>query len=331
MQMDNLDLDILVIGCGSIGRRHATNIVALQAGEVSVFDTDQSACSQLAAQSGAVAVRDLSSAWDDTDVVVVAAPTQHHLALAQEAVGHGCHLFIEKPLSYDLKGVESLCDALNDSGLTSMVACNMRFHPGPTTVKHWLDEGAVGQVLSARLHTGSYLPEWRPDQEFRSSYSADQDWGGAVLDCIHEIDLALWYLGSAELLAACSMPAETIGLETDGLAELILRHASQSISSIHLNFVQRDYSRTCQIIGSEGTIYWDMQQGQVVLKGSGGKTIRWSDQPAGWQLNQMYVDEMAHFLTSVRDKRVTVNPVQEAVAALSIAIQARRVERGVAV
>src|SRR5262249_44881068 len=152
--------------------------------------------------------------------VLVTAPTHLHVPLAREAAAHGCDLFIEKPLSHSWDGVEELRHEVRRRGLVTMVGCNMRFHPGPARVHELLRRGAIGRPLAARIFTGSYLPDWRPGTDYRKSYSASSERGGGVLlDCIHEIDLALWYFGPARLAAAVAAPAETIGLDVEGVAE----------------------------------------------------------------------------------------------------------------
>src|SRR5882672_7407751 len=122
------------------------------------------------------------------DTVLVTAPSSMHVELAIVGARNGCHLFIEKPLSHTLDGVGELLETVKRQTLITMVGCNMRFHPGPALVKRLIDEGVVGNVLAARVKTGSYLPEWRPGMNYRDSYSASvQMGGGALLDCIHEI------------------------------------------------------------------------------------------------------------------------------------------------
>ena len=321
-------LRILVLGCGSIGRRHLENLIRLEAGDLLAYDLETARRDEVESKFGIPTPRNLEEAWEqDPNVALVAAPTPLHVELATEAARHGCHLFVEKPLSHDLQGVDALCAEVKRRGLITMVGCNMRFHAGPLTVKHWLKEGVIGQVLAARLQTGSYLPGWRPGQDYRASYSAHPRWGGAILDCVHEIDLALWYLGPGRLVGACSMPARSIGLETDGVAELILRHEDGAISNVHLNFVQRDYCRSCQVIGAEGTIHWDFGAGRVVLYGPAGQMAREVPDPEGWETNRMYVNEIAHFLQAVREDTPTANPVPEAVPALRIALAARQIGR----
>jgi predicted dehydrogenase len=241
-----------------------------------------------------------------------------------EAVRRGCHLFVEKPLSHTLDGINELLAVSRKRNLTTMVACNMRFHPGPAAVKRVLDEQAIGNIIAARIQTASYLPHWRPSQDYRKSYSASVEYGGAILDCIHEIDLALWYLGSAKVLAAVSLSAKSIGLKTDGLAEIILRHKSGALCNVHLNFVQRDYRRTCQIIGSEGTIYWNFTDHAVRVFDADGKLARTIAEPQGWEINQMYIDELSHFISAVRGNSQTMNPLSVGLDALKIALVARK-------
>jgi predicted dehydrogenase len=315
----------LVLGCGSIGQRHIRNLLALQVGDVFAYDVLPERRRMTAAEIGIKVCDSLDEAWDlEPHTVFITSSTQTHVPLALQAVEHTCHLFIEKPLSHTLEEVDKLCADVERLQLVTMVGCNMRFHPGPATVKRLLEEKAVGQVIAARVQTGSYLPRWRPKQDYRQSYSASPEWGGAILDCIHEIDLALWYLGPAKVLAAARLPARSIGLDTEGLAEIILYHESGTLSNVHLNFVQRDYRRTCQIIGSDGTLYWDFGDHQVRVHGADGELKQTHPEPDGWQINQMYLDELEHFLWAVQSGSQTVNPVSGGAEALNVALTAKR-------
>jgi predicted dehydrogenase len=274
---------------------------------------------------GVPVVTSINEVWERRPgTVIVAAPTNNHIELALAAAKIGSHILIEKPLSHTLDGVGQLQKEVRKNGLVSLVGCNMRFHPGPAQVKEWLDQGIIGETLSARVQTGSYLPRWRPDQDYRGSYSASPEWGGAVLDCIHEVDLALWLMGPGELAAAVTRPASVLGLETDGLSEIILEHASGALSSVHLNFVQRNYNRSIEVIGSEGTIEWDFNQGETKRYGLDGELADRVVQPQGWELNQMYLDELHHFLDCVDRGVPTCNPVEQGVESLKVALQARK-------
>jgi predicted dehydrogenase len=255
--------------------------------------------------------------------VVIASPTDQHATQAFAAAEKGCHLFIEKPLSHTLQSLDTLRTEVAARNLVTLVGCNMRFHPGPAMIKRLLEDQAIGQVVAARFQTGSWLPQWRPTVDYRKSYSASMESGGAILDCIHELDLAFWMFGSARLAASAHLPASTLGLQTDGLAEILLAHATGVLSSVHLNFVQRDYRRTCQVIGTEGTIYWDYSEKRVWIHDESGQATRVFPQAPTWEPNQMYVDEIAHFLECVNRGAQTSNSVANATGVLETALKAR--------
>jgi len=259
------------------------------------------------------------------DFVVIASPTNLHVAHALKAAQIKAHLFIEKPLSHSTKGVEALSKEVERNSLITMVACNMRFHWGPKTVKRLLKEGAIGKIVASRIQTGSYLPRWRPWQDYRESYSASSRWGGAILDCIHEIDLALWYFGSGQLVGGAKLPASSIGLETDGLAEILLYHQSAVLSNIHLNFIQRDYRRTCQVIGTEGTVYWDFTDKRVSLYNRDGELAQVWQEPKDYSVNQMYLDELSHFIHCIQIHKPTINPLAGGLESLQVALAVKKV------
>ena len=315
---------IAVFGCGSIGRRHLRNLRALGHDDLCAFDPDPRAARSARDESGADCSGNVEDLWAlRPDVALIASPSDLHVQLAQEAADRGCHLFIEKPVSHNLDGLERLEGTVRARGLKTMVGCNMRFHPGPATVKQLLHERAIGEPIAARIETGSFLPRWHPWQDYRESYSASPESGGAILDCIHEIDLALWYFGPGRVLAAAHVPARAIELTTDGLAEMLLAHDSGTLTSVHLNFVQRDYHRRCHVIGSAGTLYWDINKRRVDTYDGDGTLARSYEEPAGWDTNTMYMDELAHFLEAVRSGVDTMNPLAGGISALRVALDAR--------
>ena len=317
---------VLVIGCGSIGRRHIKNLIALGVNDLVASDTREDSRQTLRTETDVEALGNLDEAWDrKPQVVFIATPTHLHVSLALQAAARGCHLFIEKPLAHTLEEAGKLCREAERRQLVTMVGCNMRFHPGPASVKRLLDLETIGHIIASRIQVGSYLPSWRPGQDYRQSYSASPEWGGAILDCIHELDLALWYFGPAHVVAAAPLPAATLSLDTDGLAEAILNHESGTLTSVHMNFLQRDYHRSCQVIGSHGTIYWDFSDREVRVYGPEGELVQVHSQPGEWELNQMYVDEVEHFLRSVRSGTKTVNPLSAGMAALELALSIRRI------
>ena len=315
----------LVVGGGSIGKRHIENLKALGVDSLAVVETDRARRRQVAAD---LSVRDFAEleeglAWAP-DFVVVATPTHLHIEQALRVVQGGFSVFVEKPLSHAAVGLSELADAVERKKLVTMVGCNLRFHPGPAQVKELLRQNRIGRLLFARVHAGSYLPDWRPAADYRDNYAArEETGGGCILDCIHEIDLTRWYLGEVHEVFCMAGHLSSLEIRTEDVAALVCRHGGGAISEIHLDYVQRTYERGCQIVGEQGTIFWDFNSKQVRWFNAGNGQWSVFPQPSGWELNQMYLDEMKHFVECVRGGSPAMLPIQEAISVMQIVFAAK--------
>lgn len=316
----------LVIGCGSIGKRHIDNLRHLGANDIIAFDTQATRAAEVAAAHGVETVASLEAAWEQRpDVCLITAPTSLHLALARQSAEHGCHLFIEKPLSHSWQGVEELLGVVARQRLVTLVGCNMRFHPGLREIKRLLAENAVGRVIAVRVDVGQYLPDWHPWEDYRRGYSARSELGGGViLDAIHELDYLRWFFGPVADAVCLAGKLSQLEIDTEDIAAMLLRFNNGIFGEVHLDYVQRAYRRTCQVIGDEGTIHWDFSAGQV--RWYSARTRQWIqyENPAGWEVNQMYIDEMKHFLACLAGDATPELDVSQAAEVLRIALAAKQ-------
>jgi len=315
----------LVVGGGSIGKRHLQNLKLLGVDSLALVETDPERRAAVASELKIRSFADLTAGLNwPPDFVVVATPTHLHAEQTLSIVEKGLPVFVEKPLSHNAARLQQISDRVERGRLISLVGCNMRFHPGPAQVKDLLKQNRIGRILFARLQAGSYLPSWRPSQDYRANYAArEETGGGCILDCIHEIDLAGWYLGEVQKVLCVCGKLSSLEIATEDVAALVCRHESGALSEIHLDYVQRTYERDCQIVGERGSIFWEFKNQQVRwFDAIGGRWTTFS-QPPGWELNQMYVDEMKHFLECVRDERPTVLPIPDAISVMQIAFAAK--------
>ena len=320
------DVRALVIGGGSIGARHLRNLRALGVNDLALVEPDGERLAAVSAEVGAVPFAERARGLDwKPDLAIVATPSHLHVEDALAAAHRGCHLFIEKPLSHSEAGLDALAETVAKAGLVSIVGCNMRFHPGPAKVKELLFQQAVGRLLFSRVHTGSYLPGWRPHQDYRAGYSASADMGGGcILDCIHEIDLARWYGGEVTEVFCESRQTGALEIDVEDYAALICRHVGGVTSEVHLDYVSRTYERGCHLAGEKGSIFWDFAQRQVRLFTADDEAWTVFAQPEDWEANRMYLDEMQHFLRRVETGETTALPVAEGVRVTRLAFAAKK-------
>ena len=177
---------VLIVGLGSIGKRHARVIKQLRPEWETVALRRQVPVEPLENIDHCVASLD-EALQLNPGIAVIANPASHHVATAVPLAEAGVHLLVEKPLSSMAGDVPALLDACRRNRVVLMTAYNMRFLPSLQRFRQWVHEGRVGQVLSVRSEVGQYLPSWRPGGDYRENVSAQAALGGgALLELSHE-------------------------------------------------------------------------------------------------------------------------------------------------
>lgn len=316
----------LVAGFGSIGQRHAKNLLQLKAGEVSVAEPSAQGFKAAQELFPNTSFRDFDTALKARkyDAVFICTPNHTHVSLALKAASEGMNLFIEKPLSHSLQDVETLEREAAKKNLTVLVGCNLRFYPGLPEIKKLLSEQALGKMFYARVEFGYWLPDWRPQSDYRQSYSARREMGGGIiLDAIHELDYASWLLGDLKLKTALVDKVSNLEIDTEDNAEMIFQSSSGALVSMHLDYLQRNYSRSCRIAGEKGTLHWDFNTRQVSHYDAQDKTTKIYEADPNYILNQMYLDETKHFLNCLDGKEKPEQDLTQAKRVLQLALEAQ--------
>jgi len=321
-----MNKSIVVVGCGSIGQRHIRNLAEVGVDEIIGVDHDEQMLNEAKKSGADLTYSDLAPAiqQNNIDAGFVCVPNHLHIQIASQLADKGIDLFIEKPLSHTMDGVTDLISKTKENDLISLVGCNLRFHPGIQTIKELLDKDAIGKTVSVKIEAGSYLPGWHPDDDYKNMYSArENEGGGAILDFIHEIDYARWLFGDVSSVSAMAGTYSDLELETEDLGAMLLEFENDLIGELHVDYVQRSYSRSCKVIGTNGTLYWEWQQGSV--EEFDPEAEQWvSHRLPEWTMNDMYIDETRHFLQSIENRDETISGLESGKSALEIALAAKR-------
>lgn len=322
--MSNGDVSVLVVGVGSIGRRHLRNLKALGVRRLSVLRVLGKGLADPSLLDGVVLHRSLDAALDAApDAVVVCNPTSLHVPVALEAARRNCHLFIEKPLSDSLSLIADLEIEARERALTVAVGYHLRHHPALTFIRQWVEQDAIGKIISIRAEVGQYLPDWHPSEDYRAGYSARRDLGGGVLlDLSHEIDYVLWLAGAPGRLCCIAGRYSSLEIDTEDAAEITMECSRVPLVSLHLDYVQRQVVRRCHITGERGSIRWDDGAGEVALLRA--ETGSWKTLRSAPDRNDIFIAEMRHFLACVQGRAAPLAGLAEGRAALMVALAARR-------
>ncbi len=293
----------LVAGCGSIGRRHAKNLKSLGLQQLGFCDTSPGALTQCREELGGETFADYGEALEKfkPDIVLICTPPVFHVEQALAALQAQAHVFIEKPLSHESSGIQSLIGEAHRHGRNVQIGYNMRFHPGLQIVKELIDSGRIGRVLWLNAEAGQYLPDWRPWQKYSESYSARRELGGGIiLDGSHELDYICWLLGRPAEVTCQAERLSDLDVDVEDSAWIYLSFPERRRAELHLDFVQRAYTRSCKVVGETGTAFWDFNVQEV--RWFSAEQPGWKSIPYKFETNDMYVAEMRHFLESLGNR-----------------------------
>ena len=315
---------ILIVGYGSIGKRHFKNISKILDAKIIVL-TKQKNLPELQ-KNGIHVVNSLKEALlHKPDIGFVTNETSLHVDTAIKLANNGMNLFLEKPLSHSIKNVNKLQKIIKKKKLITQIGCHMRFHPCIRKIKNILEKNSLGRILSVDIESSSYLPDWHPYEDYRFGYAARDDLGGGIsLTSIHEIDLLYWFFGMPQKVFSIIGKFSDLKVKTDDLSVMTFLLKNKIVGEVHLDYFQRPEFKSCKIKGVKGTLYWDSCINEV--KFFSHKSQKWKSliKIQNFQKNLMYVDEIKYFFNCIKNNRTTMNNIDDGIKTLQIILNAKK-------
>jgi predicted dehydrogenase len=309
-------MKILILGFGSIGKRHYRNLLELGYKSIQVYDPNDLAFAEF---ENVERLKKISTtSIKEYDIAFICSPNSLHIKQAIICAKAGCDLFIEKPLSLNKKGIKKLIKICFEKKLITLVGCNMRFHPCLMYIKKVLDKKVLGRIYSIRHEFGSYLPSWRPGQDYSKNFAAKKETGGGViLDDIHEYDLLFWLNDFSKIRKASFVynKVSDLKIETEDMCLAAYEFNNRVLGLVASDYLQQRYARNCKIISERGTLTWDFLENIVWLKDS--KKEKKLFLAKKFTINRMYIDELKYFMDCQKKRKATFNNVTMAYNTLS--------------
>ena len=306
---------VLVVGCGSIGRRHARLLSGREDVALELCEMHPESLARTLEEVGPVPACDSyeRALERGPDAVVIATPTEWHAEQALAALAAGAHVLCEKPMSDTVENSQRMLQAAARSDRVFSVGFCLHFHPAMQRIRELIRVGKVGEVQHVHWHVGSYLTLMNSV----SRHQARQE-GALLLDYAHQPDLLHWWLGEmpGAVYAAGHQGGDLPLSSNPNVAAITLEYGRGLLATINLNFVQHPDRSFCEITGDQGWIAFDLKSNQLRLGQRADESETLED--FAMERDDMYVDEHQAFFDAVEGKRPPESPAEEAIVSMQI-------------
>lgn len=304
-------MNILIIGLGSIAKKHIAAIKAIDETSV-IYALRSGKLSE--AYPGVHSISALEELPVKPHFVLIANPTLLHEQAIQQGIDLGCPLFIEKPVLSNVDNAEQLIRHINVKKILTYTACNLRFHPALQFLKKYIAE-TKPVINEVNIYCGSYLPDWRPGTDFRKSYSSISAMGGGVhLDLIHELDYCQWLFGEPSQIKAFKRSVSGLKIDAIDYANFTLLYP-EFTANIVLNYYRRDPKRQLELVMENDTLLIDLLNNKIISTMSGKNIF---EEP--FSMIKTYESQMRYFFDALGKRQQPMNGILEGVTVLKMAL-----------
>lgn len=315
---------LLIASLGSIGARHARRIAALRPDvAVAVLRSGRGGeAPDDLAHLPTFAQMDDALAWGP-QAAVIGSPAPFHVPMARALIAADVAVLVEKPLSATLDGVAALVAQAETAGVPAAVAYVLRHRLIVAQAREVLASGLLGTVTAARFASSSWLPDWRPDAEYRTGVSARADLGGgALLELSHEVDLACLLCGVPQAVTAHLARVSDLEIDVEDTADLLWRAGDVDVS-VHMDFATPGPgTRHFMVTGTQGRMEADLVTGTLRLLDREG-VARESGHPEP-DRNAMYDRQLTAFLAAVETGAPVACPLADGARVMAVIAAAQR-------
>lgn len=307
-----LNKPILIVGAGSIGERHIRNLWQLGFNNLFVFRQRN-----LPFRDIADAKINVITDWAVIEEIkpyaaFITSPTSLHLQQAIKCAQLGAHVFIEKPLSHNLEGIDQLKYVVQEAGIYIRIGYMMRYHPLIIRLKEIIDNKVLGELLSFSSKWGEYLPNWHPWEDYRFSYAAKQELGGgSALTLSHDIDLVNWICSSNVVkFATFKNYKSKLEVDVESGADILLKFENGITGSLNLNFYEKVNERFLNLVFDEGSINFNYYLSKLTIKKINiTEYIELKD----FDRNNLFISQLYDFFQKINNYKISdsINQIEE--------------------
>ena len=257
-------VNVGVIGVGAMGYNHARVYYKLEeANLVAVSDVSERTLNKVAKKYDAKGFTDYEDLLKDPEIEVVSVfvPTTFHHDVVMEAIKHGKHVLVEKPIAFTLKEAEDMIAAAKEAGVILATGHVERFNPAVQKAKELIDNDVIGDIVSASAkRVGPFPPRIK-------------DVGVTIDLAIHDLDVMNYLFDEDVIQVYGTMNSILEKCEFEDHAEIMINFKNESTGILEVNWLTPYKRRQIEITGTDGIISVDYIEQSIDVYGKFAQDI----------------------------------------------------------
>ncbi|VVC05669.1 UDP-N-acetylglucosamine 3-dehydrogenase [uncultured archaeon] len=300
---------ILVVGLGSMGKRRIRNLQRFGYDDIIGFDVRDDRRREAYRNYNVKIISSLTNVLKEKpDVMIISTPPDQHLKYANIAIKNNIDFFMEVNLLSE--HVKRIIKNLSKKQIRASPSCTMRFHPIVKELKKLIDKKEIGEILTIHHHTGQFLPNWHPWEDYRDFFVSKRKTGGAKETLPVELVWLTYLFSEIKSVFGNVKKVSKLDVDIDDLYQVILEFKNNIFCTMTIDVISIPSFRETKILGERGAILCDFNKGDIrinkgkkwhkiklkmgrVAKGYGGTTPP----------ETLYEEEIHTFLNSLKIKK----------------------------
>lgn len=250
-------MKFLVIGYGSIGKRHAINLSSIfKKSEIFILTRRKNFLKKRKEkQFKFLNIQNLKNLPEENfNAIFICSGANEHISLIHKFFNNTDKIFVEKPLSLSVKNVSKTLSKIKNNKKSFLVGYNLLFNKSLIKLKNIIEK-KKDKILKVSVRTGYDLRKWRK-VDYKKTVSADKKKGGGVLlELSHEINNLIWIFGKPLWVSAHISKISNLKINTEDNVFMVIGFKN-TIANVNLDFISKNYERSMTFYYKENTIRW---------------------------------------------------------------------------
>lgn len=300
-------MKFLVVGLGSMGKRRIRNLKNLGINDIIAFDLRKDRCEEVKTKYNVETYTEFNESMKKSpDVMIISTPPDLHMKYAILAIENKMHFFTEASVVKD--EMKKVIEKLKNSDIVGLPSCTMRYHPIIKKINELLKSNQFGKILAFFYHSGQYLPDWHPWEDYRKFYVSKKETGACREIVPFELIWITTTFGKLKSVIGDKGKVSNLDSDIDDIYNVILELQNGIKGIMTVDVIARNPIRNLKILLEEGVIEADWYS----------KTVKVSKKNEGWdEFNiedgiaeknylhgeEPYIEEMKNFIEVIERKK----------------------------